>query len=142
MPRGVRSKATITPPTIRERAIEGDDKTLTGAPEPSVQTSTAKPTPPPLREIYEGDIREARMLLHQEPVNVDRAQLAVMSPTVPTVVLTEDRIVNIHAPTPLLTFHLRRVENELTDTLRTVHIPSPASIQPGERVVIHVYREA
>jgi hypothetical protein len=115
MPRGVRSKATITPPTIRERAIEDEANTLTGAPEPSVMTST---------------------------VNVDRAQLAVMTPTVPTVVLTEDRIVNIHAPTPLLTFHLRRVDNELTDTMRTVHIPSPASIQPGERVVIHVYREA
>jgi len=133
MPRGVRSKATITPPTIRQRASEGDDKTLTGAPEPSVQTSTAKPTPPPLHEIHEGDVREARMLLHQEPQTI--------TGTLPTVVLTEDRIVNIHAPTPLLTFHLRRVENELTDTARTIHIPSPAIVKDGERVVIHVYRE-
>ncbi len=82
--------------------IEEDDKTLTGAPEPSVQTSTE---------------------------------------TLPTVVLTEDRIVKIHAPTPLVTFHLRRVGNELTDVAHTVHIPSPSIIQPGEHVVIHVYRE-
>jgi hypothetical protein len=93
---------------------EEDAKTLTGAPEPSVQASTA---------------------------NVDRAQLAAMPTTVPTVFLTEDRIVNIHAPIPLVTFHLRRVENELTDTMRTVHIPSPAIVKDGERVVIHVYRE-
>jgi len=96
------SKVTKTPPTIRQRASEEDDKTLTGAPEPSVQTST-------------------------ETNEFKTDQEVIVTGFIPIA--------------PLLTFHLRRVENELTDTMRTVHIPSPASIQPGERVVIHVYRE-
>jgi hypothetical protein len=112
------SKATKTPPTIRQRAKEPEggliepseaagligegEALMTGAPDPGVTTSTG---------------------------------------TLPTVVLTEDRIVKIHAPTPLVSFHLRRVEDELTDVARTVHIPSPAMVKDGERVVIHVYRE-
>jgi len=133
MPKGVydRSKVKTTPPTIRQRAsedeqlrdlmetAEADGKTLTGEPTSSVMTTTA------------------RDVVHVPASDVPQTSTG----TLPTVVLTEDRIVNIHAPTPLVTFHLRRVENELTDTMRTVHIPSPASIQPGERVVIHVYRE-
>jgi len=114
------SKIKTTPPTIRQRASEEDDKTLTGAPEPSVQTSTA---------------------------NVDRAQLAAMKPRIEAIfegaMSPEDvDAVKKAADKPiLLTFHLRRVDNELTDTMRTVHIPSPAMVKDGERVVIHVYRE-
>lgn len=110
------SKVTKTPPTIRQRAKEPDgglvgsskiagligegEALMSGAPEPSVQTSTG----------------------------------TVDTPVGPFTVTT--KIIE-----PLLSLHLRRVENELTDTMRTVHIPSPAIVKDGERVVIHVYRE-
>jgi hypothetical protein len=114
MPKGVydRSKVKTTPPTIRQRANEEDDKTLTGAPEPSVQTSTG------LTVTVDGT-KVAKMV--REKIDEAKKEAGLIP--------------------PLVTFHLRRVENELTDTARTVHIPSPASIKDGERVVIHVYRE-
>jgi hypothetical protein len=42
---------------------------------------------------------------------------------------------------PLLTLHLRRVKNELTDAAHTVHIPASVLIPDGAKVVAHFYRE-
>ncbi len=98
--------------------IAAQDKTLTGAPEPSVQTSTGEaPAVTSSRLTYDDVAHAADEIEAQKELEREQGLL------------------------PLLSLHLRRVGNELTDVAHTVHIPSPSLIQPGERVVIHVYRE-
>lgn len=125
MPR--QSKTTKTPPTIRQRAQE-DDKTLTGAPEPSVQTNTG---------LTHNDLEKALVEMEKQ-AEEDGGVGSLTVPLDPTPII--ERMRQAIVP-PLLSLHLRRVGDELTDVRNTVHIPSPALVKDGERVVIHVYRE-
>ena len=134
MPR--QSKATVKPPTIQERDKQLKDMmneaerqatnppapddglpTLTDEPTPAETTSTAKPTPPPLRDLREGVI-------------VPRDSMITIQIPSPATVLG----------TPLVELHLRRVGAFLTDTANTVQIPSPATVREDEHVVVAIYR--
>ncbi len=42
---------------------------------------------------------------------------------------------------PLLTLHLKRDGNEITDAGGTVHIPAPAMLPDGARVRVLIFRE-
>jgi hypothetical protein len=46
-----------------------------------------------------------------------------------------------YTPTPLLTLHLRRAKNEITDATGTVHIPASGAIPDGTKLVARFYRE-
>jgi len=48
---------------------------------------------------------------------------------------------NPEPPKPLLTLHLRRAGNEITDATGKVHIPASGAIPDGTKLVAHFYRE-
>ncbi|MFA5054476.1 MAG: hypothetical protein WC565_10475 [Parcubacteria group bacterium] len=108
---------------------------------------TEKPTPPPLRDVKDGAVPKRRgrppKVRPIEPVKLPAGIVKAgdVNATLPTVSLSEDRIVKIHAPTPLLTLHLRRVGAEITDGSGTVHIPASGAIPDGTKLVAHFYRE-
>lgn len=60
----------------------------------------------------------------------------------PTISVSDDvALSTIHAQIALITLHLKRVGAEITDGGGTVHIPAPAILPEGARVVVHIYRE-
>ena len=111
-------------------------------------TNYEKPTPPPLRELKDGAVPKRRgrppKVRPIEPVKLPAGIVKAgdVNTTLQTVSLSEDRIVKIHAPVPLLTLHLRRVGAEITDGGGTVHIPASGAIPDGTQLVAHFYREA
>lgn len=124
-----------------------------------------KPTPPPLRELRDGAIpkRRWRPPKARLPEGVVRAEDAkpltyenleeaisemdkqaadpssgVGSITVPLEVSEDLQRMLAH---PLLTLHLRRAKNEITDATGQVHIPASGAIPDGTKLVAHFYRD-
>jgi len=132
-----------TPPPLRELK-DGAVPKRRGRP-PKVRP--IEPVKLPAGIVKAGDIVTGRVddrLRDGLPVHIPACDIPQPCPggTLPTVSLSEDRIVKIHAPTPLLTLHLRRVGVEITDGSGTVHIPVSGAIPDGTKLVAHFYREA
>ncbi|MBU2177642.1 MAG: hypothetical protein KJ556_21325 [Gammaproteobacteria bacterium] len=101
--------------TIRQLAKELREEepntTLTPEPRVAVQTSSS-----PL---------DSAKMAQVEKAIASRIGAEIILPTFP----------------PLFTLHLRRIENEITDSDKRIHIPAPATIQEGEKVVLFAYKE-
>ena len=112
MPKGIPNKTTITPPTIRERALE--DVTMAGKSDGIPREDVMEPMPG-----VPGDVIETK---------ADRGGTYGVKIT---------RI----KPEPFLTLRLRRVGPIITDPMRTVSIPAPALLAEGEFVTVAIYKE-